>query len=227
MKKLIFSLSMLLITSLSVIAKGPKPKLFPELEKYYAGLTTVPVEPSHEKGLGNLEKYILQGMGSDRKIDLLFTDKDNSFVSASAQIVLQSLLAVNKYNKMGVSSCGYQAGEINPILIKVLSKHGYKVTEASAVNGKKAYTVAFGDNVLPVNVYSKTADDATLPKANFFQMKLCSAGDNACADLKGAFFKETAPFTDPSADISEDEADKLFSQIAAEIVSAFNKAKNP
>ncbi len=226
MKKLIFSLSMLMITILSVTAKGPKPKLFPELEKYYTSLNTMPIEPSHEKGLKNLYQYIFQGMGSDTKIELLFTDKDNSFVGISAQIVLQSLLSVNKYNKLGVSSCGYQVAEINPVLIKVLNKHGFKVTEATAANGRKSYSVAFGENVSPINIYAKSIDDATLPKTKFLQVKLCDANDNACADLAGAFFKESVPFPNLSSDISEDEADKIFSQVAAEMVQAFNKAKN-
>ncbi|GAB3026413.1 hypothetical protein GCM10027051_33980 [Niabella terrae] len=206
------------------MAGGPKPELFPELKKFYESLNAVSPDPQHALGLSDLQKYILQGMGSEKKIDLVLCDKDNSFASVSAQLVLQSLLWANKSNKLGVTSCGYQATDINPVLIKVLTKHGYKVAEAAAVNGKKAYSVTFGTNMPTSTVYAKNSNDATIP-GSFLQMKMCPVADNTCPDMKGAFYKEALPFVNPDAGITEDDADKLFTQIAAEVLSAFNKAK--
>jgi hypothetical protein len=206
--------------------QAPKPKIFPELEKFYSTLNTASLNPEHAVALADLKNYIIRGIGSDYKIDIAFTDNDNSFTSVSAQIVLQSLLSVNKYNKLVVHSAGFKSNEISPLLIKVLSKHGYVVAEvANAVNGKKAYEIKFGENMPSLTIYSKQVAEESLPVTNLLQVKNCAVNDNSCSDIKTAIFKLNLPFASPGTTTTEDEADKVFTTIATEIVSSFNKAK--
>ena len=205
---------------------APKSKLFQPIEKFYADLSGRQPEKERATTLQDLSSYILRGSMSDQKIDLVFTCEDNSFKSMSAQIVLQSLLSSNKINKLIVHSCGYQPKEVSPQLIKVLIKHGFQVNEQSkATNGKTAYSIKFGDNMQPLTVYAKDPTDGSLPKSNYFLMKLCSISENKCADLQGAQFKYNLPIENASETISEEEADKQFTAIAADIVYAFNKSK--
>ena len=225
MKKLTTLLSILMIGAITVFAKGPKPKLFPEVEAFYASLSSTTIPTAHEKGIENLGKYILQGMGTDKPINLVFSDKDNSFVSQAAQIVLSSLLSSNKYNKLRLFSCGNDVANIHPVLLKVLSKHGYKVAEGTAVNGRASYNVIAVEKIPAINIFSKQASDASVSQERCFQLKMCSSDGAGCTELKNAFFKEDLSFITPAVGISEEEADKLFSQIAAEIVKAFNQAK--
>lgn len=213
-------------TFTSSFVKAPKPKLFPDLEKFYNSLNSASSNSGHTAALDDIKSYILRGIGSDYKIDMAFTDADNSFTSAAAQIVLQSLLSVNKYNKLIVHSAGFKSGEISPLLIKVLSKHGYTVSDApNAANGKKAYEVKFGENMPSLLIFSKQITEDALPAKNLLQVKNCSNDDGSCPDLQAAFFKVNLPFEAVSTSASEDEADKIFTSVAEEILAAFNKAK--
>ncbi len=226
-----FSAILLLVSVISFSSfkmAAPKPKLFAGIESYYAGLSSVKANEQNKLASNDLANYILQATTSDKKIDMVLACPDNSFKSVAAQIVLQSLLSVNKITKLNVVSCGYQVGNINPQLIKALIKHGFQVTEQSPnANGRKTYEIKFGDNISPLMVYSKDVKDASIPQSKFFLLKLCGSTQSNCTDLPGAFYKAGLPFSDASEGISEDDADKLFTEVATEIIKAFNKAQNP
>jgi hypothetical protein len=203
-----------------------KPKLFPEIEKYYSEISTAPINDSHKRSLSDLTTFILQGITGDAKANLVFACTDNSFNSISAQVVLQSLLSVNKFNKLNVLSIGYRQKDINPQLIKVLAKHGFQINDKAIVSGgQKSYEIKFGENMPTLTVYAKLTTDAGMPANNYFLMKMCDSTETACKDLTGAFFTDTLPFPTVDNTISEEEADKQFTAIATEIVYAFNKAK--
>lgn len=205
---------------------SPKPKLYAEIEKFYASLPTSPTEESKKVALHDLYSVLVNGITSDNAVNIVFTCSDNSFRSVAAEVILHSLVSVNKYNKIVVSSTGYQSAEINPALLKVLAKHGFITTEQpNTANGKKSYEIKFGDNVQPISIYSKQVSEAGLPKNIFMQIKLCSVNETACTDLPQAKFKETISYNDTKPINSEDELDKEFTAIATDILWAFNQTK--
>jgi Low molecular weight phosphotyrosine protein phosphatase len=204
------------------IKSSVKLKLYPEIEKYYASLPNTPTSDQYHDTFRDLSAYIRMGSESDSKADLLFTCSDNSVRSVTAQIVLQSLLSVNRYNKIVVNSCGTQPTEINPVFITVLTKHGFQVKELPvSANGKKSYSVAFGDNMTPVTIYAKSSDDVTVPKSGFFQVAMC---DNGCPDLPTAKYKGRLSYSTLGNNTTEEETEKTFTAIATDISYAFNKA---
>ncbi len=225
MKKVLITsaLPMLLLTIAAFKPAAPKAKLFAHIEQYYAGLSTPPAA-SQSAALSDLKNYIVQGASSDTKINMVFACSDNSFNSIAAQVVLQSLLSSNKIAKLGVYSCGYQPTTIQPQLIKVLSKHGFQVSETNT-DGKKAYEIKYGENMPSLTVFAKSTTDASLPTKGYFLLKLCGAGENNCTDLSGAAYKNSLPFGPASAAMTDEEADKAFSAIASAIVYAFNQSK--
>jgi hypothetical protein len=108
----------------------------------------------------------------------------------------------------------------------VLAAHGFIITDAPAlVSGQRAYEIKFGENMPSLIVYGKEASDGSMPKNNFFLMKLCGGDENPCPDLPGASFTSSLPFSKVSVTISDDEAEKQFTEIATEIVYAFNLSK--
>lgn len=211
---------------LSSFRNAPKPKLYPELQKFYDSLANQPRNQSDEVSLKNLISYILQAKVSDKKSAIVFTSTDNSFVSVSAQIVLQSLLSLNKIEKLSVYSCGDAQRNISPLLLSVLSKHGYQVSDGgNNSSSAKNDTIQFGTNINSLTVYSKQASDPSLPKSNFLLIKLCEPESN-CADIPGFVYKDHLSFKAPDENISEDEANKLFISIATEITYAFYVANH-
>lgn len=187
MKKILLTITICMVAfSFSAFTTlAPKPKLFAGVEKYYASLQAKP-DPLHINALNDVGSYITQGMSSDHKITLLFSCPGNSFKSISAQIVLQSLLSLDKTNKLTTASFGYQPANVSPQLLKVLAAHGFIVNNAPAViSGQQAYEIKFGENMPSLVVYAKGANDGVMPKNNFFLMKLCGADENPCADLPG------------------------------------------
>lgn len=229
MKRYIFLIAMLfVITSFktSSVSFYAKPKLYPEIEKFYASLPTSPTEESKKIPLHDLYSVLVSGISSDNAVNIVFTCSDNSFRSVAAQVILQSLVSVNKYNKIVVFSTGNQSAEINTTLLKILAKHGFIATEqTNNVNGKKSYEIKFGDNVQSFPIYSKQVSEAGLPKNIFMQMKLCSVNETICTDLPLAKFKETISYNDTKTISSEDELDKEFTAIATDILWAFNQTK--
>lgn len=220
----IFALSFLIMSNTTTLYS--KANLFPEVEKFYKSVQAMPPNTGHNSTLNYLSQCIMQGMTSDKKIDLLFTCSDNTFRSLAAQLVLQSMLSLHKYNKLVVSSCGYQNGEVNNAFINILTKHGFHILpKGTAVNGKKSYEVTFGDNMPPVIIYAKQLDDPAIPKTMFMQVKMCSSDQASCIDMPGARFKESLPFDNTSLPISEEDLDKEFSSITSEILYAFNKTQ--
>ncbi|MDP4264446.1 MAG: hypothetical protein Q8941_18095 [Bacteroidota bacterium] len=223
----------IILTAISVTAialasfrfsSAGKLKLFPEIEKYYEGLPKTLSTDKYPEAFRDLTACVRMGSTSDKKINLLFTCSDNSFKSQVSQIILQSLLSVNKFNKLIVSSCGSQPAEVNPILIKLLLKHGFQANELSiAANGKKSYEIRFGDNMAPVIIYAKSSAEFSVPASDMFMASMCS--DNAqCPQLKSARFNDWLPYSDIDMAASEAEFDKEFTAIAADIVYVFNKA---
>jgi protein-tyrosine-phosphatase len=203
-----------------------KPKLFPDIEKFYAGLKTVPAGNERLLALNNLYSTLTAGTLSDKPVHILFTCSDNSFRSLAAQVILQSLVSVNKYNKIVLSSCGYEAGEVSPLLLKVLQRHGFTVTEQTgSTSGKKSYEIKFGTDMPSLIMYAKQADDVALPKATDLQMKMCSIDETNCKDMESAKYKTTISYTNTKDIHSEDESDAIFTAIASDILWAFNKTK--
>src|SRR5450432_3805687 len=130
MKKRIPMVALLFIAAIfqgfQIHAPG-KTKLFPEIEKFYAGLKTPPADNQRLPALNNLTSILTSGMLSDKAINILFTCSDNSFRSLSAQVILQSLVSVNKYNKILIFSGGDQATEVSPTFLKIVQRHGFMV----------------------------------------------------------------------------------------------------
>ncbi len=225
MKTLLF-LPFMMLASLSLFSfkNAPKPKLNPALEKYYDSLSQQPRKAADEIALKNMISYILQSKVSGSKSAIIFTALDNSFTSLSAQIVLQSLLSLNKINNLSVFSCGDVNADISPELITTLVKHGYQVTEESSTGTTKKYTIQFGNNINPLTVFAKQANNADLPKSNFLLIKLCDP-ETACADIPGFVYKDHLSFNSDKS-MSAEDADKLFTSIASEIYYAFNVANH-
>ena len=226
MRKLIqFSLMIIVVSGFTnfTTAFAPKAKLYPEIEKFYDGLTSFTA--GHDAGVSYLSSYFLSSFTSSKKIDLVFTSPDNSFQSLAAEIIVSSLLSVNKDFKMNVYSCGSQPTEVSPNLIKVISNHGFHVSESNSINGKKTYEIKFGDNTPSIIIYSK-GEIESMPKTGFCQIKLCNQNEAGCTDLSGAKFKQNIPVENVSATTSETDADKEFTSIASDILYAFNKSKH-
>jgi arsenate reductase len=195
-----------------------KPKLYPDVEKFYASLPNKPTSDESQAALRDLASYINMSATTDKKLDLLFTCADNSTRSIIAQVVLQSLLNVNKISKLSVYSCGSNPTEINADLLAALTKHGFQVKELPAAsNGKKAYSISFGENMSPADVYAKGSDESTVPKSGFFQVTMCNDG---CPDLSTAKYKAHLTYSNSAGDI-----EKELTSVATDIVYAFNAAK--
>lgn len=222
MKKLTFCLLLLLgaVSTQSFTLMAPKPKLYEPIAHYFQSLTGIATEQSHVLPVRNLTAAIRDAHGNDDKVYIVFSCSDNSFRSQTAQILLQSLAAINQIKKLNVLSVGYVNGEVDPRLIKLLEKNGFQVTTGANTDGKTAYTVKFCDQLPGITVYSKIASSATLPPSKFYLFKTCDTDENECADITGAFYTTKISHKNPKQLQDDAALEKEFNSIVSEINNA-------
>lgn len=226
MKKLTVCLLLVLVASgtQSFTLKAPKPKLYEPIAKYFQSLTGTAIEQGHVLAVEHLFAAVRSAQGNDNKVYIVYSCPDNSFRSQEAQILLQSLAAVNQIKKLDVSSVGSASGDVDPRLIKLLQKNGFQVTTGTSTDGKTAYTVKFSDQLPGITLYSKIADKTTLPTAKYYLFKTCDTNESGCTDLPGAFYTTLMGYKSPK-EVQDDAAlEKEFNTIAAEINTAMLKA---
>ena len=214
----------------NMTANDSKPTLYSQIEKYYQQRSVQPVNPEHLASLDKIALYIKQNAKEKKKSRLLVTDIDNSFTSQAAQIILQSMISVNKMDdKININSCGYQDTEVNIELINLLMQHGFEIREINPINNnlndfnppkpKKTYEIKFSDKIEPLIIYAKGQADGSLSKNNFVQIKMCPTSDknNLCADIAKSIFKESLPFNNLASEDMHNSAGQMLDEMVSEM----------
>lgn len=225
MKNLLIAFVVLIstaIVSASFTSVSAPPKLYPELENFFKSLDEKKFDPAHLQSLENIKDNINSSTMDYDDWNFIFYCSENSFRSQASQVFIQTL-CFKKFRKIKAWSAGVTATEVNPKLISVLTKIGYKITKADR-EGKSVYEVRFSDKADPIILFSKTIADKSLPKKDITSIVVCDVvNENDCASLKTETTQLNLPFQRVSLSDSDDKIEATIKSIATEMLYVTRK----
>jgi arsenate reductase len=143
---------------------------------------------------------------------------------------MAQLLAAVAAQRAGIAartfSAGTEATAFNPRAIAALGRAGFEISgEASVPNPR--YQVRWSPTEPPIEAFSKTLEDPSLPSSGFVAVMTCSQADAACPFVKGASARVAVPYEDPKvADGTPEEAqryDERVEQIGRDLTWVFRQ----
>ena len=94
-------------------------------------------------------------------------------------------------------SAGVEVTACNERTVASLKRMGFKVTQKTT-GSNPVYQVWFAEDA-SIELFSKTFDDDSCPKENFFTMMTCGHADENCPFIPGALKRIPFRFDDPKA----------------------------
>ena len=158
---------------------------------------------------------------------LVFVCTHNSRRSQFAQ-VWAHVLAHHFGIKLEIYSAGTEVTACNPRTLEALQAQGFSVDILKGEN--PVQRLSFAEDQTPIQLFSKTIDDASLPKENFAALMTCSHADENCPYIPGALARIPFRFEDPKAFDDTDLEAKMYQErsleIAQDIYTLFYHLKN-
>jgi arsenate reductase len=201
--------------------------LYPELAaSVVAGVAEFDrIDRDRKNELDELARAVASRTKNGEASRLTFICTHNSRRSHLSQLWAQT--AAHAYGVEGVEtfSGGTEATAFNPRAVAAIGRAGFRVEEADG--GNPVYVVRYGDDMAPMECFSKVYDLAPNPTAGFVAVMTCSTADEACPIVRGAVERVAIAYEDPKAfDGTELEAakyDERCRQIAREMLYLFSQ----
>ncbi|MGN7722295.1 arsenate reductase/protein-tyrosine-phosphatase family protein [Chitinophaga sp. 22620] len=225
MKKTIsvFVLLLTIVLFSSFNRENAAPRLYPELDRYFAALNLKQVDQSHAQSLENIKSNLSMSNMDRADWNIIFYCSENSFRSQASQVFLQTLSFANKHKNVKVFSAGKTASGVDARLIDYLTQIGYKVSKTERRNAT-AYEVRFSDQADPIVLFSKPASDKSLPGSDVTSVIVCDSGKEAeCKDIQTSSLQFKLPFEKVETADARDKAEKVLKHIATEMAYVTNK----
>ncbi|GEP98521.1 low molecular weight phosphatase family protein [Chitinophaga cymbidii] len=226
MKKPI-SVFALLITAAVILSsfysEPAAPRLYPELQKYFASLNIKENDKAHIQSLESIKSSVFSSSLENADWNVVFYCSENSFRSQASQVFLQTLSFANRHKNVKAHSAGKSATVVDARLIGYLSAIGYKV-ESKERKGGTAYEVRFSDQADPIFLYSKEASDKSLPAADVTSIIVCdSQKESECKDFQTTSLHFDLPFEKVTEADNTQKTEKVLKSIATEMAYITNK----
>jgi len=146
--------------------------------------------------LDELSIYVAGKLRSSKQVDLLFICTHNSRRSHLAQVWARAASQYYKIQGINTHSGGTQVTAFNKNAVNALRKAGFKIfLEKDGAN--PMYKIKFGRNTPSVICFSKVYSHKKNPQENFVAVMTCSAADEACPVIKGAYYRTSITYEDP------------------------------
>ncbi len=177
--------------------------------------------------LENLAQNIQRKLNLSKDINLVYVCTHNSRRSHLGQIWAK--VAADFYGfKINSFSAGTEATAFNINAINALISSGFEVEKKDETNNPK-YEVTFGESKSSI-CFSKTIDDASLPKENFVAVMTCGDADENCPYIAGCDLRIGTTYFDPKAYdntvLQNEKYTERSNQIAMECLYVFSLIKS-
>lgn len=173
-------------------------KLNPQLTPYAQKVIEAFDQISEERKsvLRELANYISIRLAAKKPARLIFICTHNSRRSHLSQIWTQ--VAAYAYGVEGVEtySGGTEATAFNPRAVKAMQKAGFDIKTVKE-GDNPIYAVAFAQDALTIEAFSKKYDDKVNPQDDFAAVMTCSDADQNCPFIPGASLRIPVPYDDP------------------------------
>jgi hypothetical protein len=95
-------------------------------------------------------------------------------------------------------SGGTEATAFNIRAVHAFQKLGFRIEAVGEKNeGNPIYEVAWREQMMPYQAFSKRYEDAPNPQGQFAAIMVCSEADEACPSVFGCDFRLPLPYEDP------------------------------
>jgi len=174
------------------------------------------INPDRKALLDELSIYVTGKLRSIKKVDLLFICTHNSRRSHLAQVWARAASFYYKIPGINTYSGGTQVTAFNKNAVNALRKAGFKIfLEKEGAN--PTYKIKFARNTPPLICFSKLYSHKKNPQENFVAVMTCSASDEACPIVKGAYYRTSITYEDPKKYDGTDQMEEAYEQTSMEI----------
>ncbi len=177
--------------------------------------------------LEKLAENIQRKLNLNKEINLVYVCTHNSRRSHLGQVWAKVAADFYGFN-INTFSAGTQATSFNINAINALISAGFEVEKKDESNNPK-YEVTFGESKLSI-CFSKTIDDASLPKENFVAVMTCGDADENCPFIAGCDLRIGTTYFDPKAYdntvLQNEKYIERSNQIAMECLYVFSLIKS-
>lgn len=206
--------------------------LFPIIENYIkdAIRSFDSIPPKRKKTLETISQFIQEKVDADITPEIIYVCTHNSRRSHLGQIWGKIAASYYGIKNINTYSAGTETTAFNPNAIKALEHAGFKVFKSDYEEKNPQYSVVYDEEELPIICFSKTYEDATIPKDNLCAIMTCTEADGNCPVISCTELRISCPYSDPKAYDGSPLQDEKYSerckQIATENLYIFSVVRN-
>ncbi|MBO9702581.1 MAG: protein-tyrosine-phosphatase [Sporocytophaga sp.] len=206
--------------------------LFQSIESYIQNairsFDSISVE--RKKTLETISQFVQEKLDAGKSTELIYICTHNSRRSHLGQIWGKTAARYYGITNINTYSAGTETTAFNPNAIKSIEKAGYKVSKSTGEEKNPQYSVTYDDKEVPIICFSKTYEDASIPKVNLCAIMTCTEADGNCPIIPGTELRISCSYVDPKAfdgtPQQEEKYDERCKQIAIENLYIFSLVRN-
>lgn len=206
--------------------------LITEIKQFIEGaigsFDAIPSE--RKKTLQSISDYIQKQLNSQKSSELIYVCTHNSRRSHFGQI--WGKVAAQYYGIPNVNtySAGTEVTAMNPNAVNALKRIGFVITKKNEEKNP-LYEVKYSTTAAPLQCYSKTYENPSIPKQDLCAIMTCTEADGNCPFIPGTALRVSCPYEDPKAFDGTPEQDMQYDarckQIATEVLYMYSLVNLP
>lgn len=201
------------------------PALMASLESFARDVDTVAAD--RRAALDRIAAFVAERRTAGEPVRLTFICTGNSRRSHLGQLWAAAAARYHGLTGVETYSGGTEPSAFDERAIAAVERAGF-VVDPVGDGDNPHHAVRLGEDVPPIDAFSKRYDDPANPKAGFVAVMTCNEADQACPLVPGAALRVALPYEDPkAADGTPEEAaryDERSRQIATEMLYLFTEA---
>ncbi|WMJ74040.1 protein-tyrosine-phosphatase [Cytophagaceae bacterium ABcell3] len=206
------------------------PAFFSPLQNYIDEIKQSYDSISNERSnaIKDLATHIDHSIQSGGNVKLNFICTHNSRRSHLGQIWSATAAAYHGIQNILTYSGGTETTAFNPRAVDAIKRAGFHIENPGGNN--PIYKVYMGQNIPPMECFSKIYNDKFNPSKNFIAVMTCSDADKNCPIIPGAILRFPLRYKDPkeadNTPMEQERYDERCRQIATEMFYLMSIIKN-
>lgn len=202
-------------------------KLHPPIQRYFELLAPFSIAQERKETLQPLIEILTHHYRAGQTPRLNFICTHNSRRSQYGQ-AWAAVAAFWFGLKADVYSGGTEVTAFHPNAVETLARTGFSVLKKGGDN--PIYKVGFSDETVPLEMFSKTFDDESIPQEKVIAVMTCAHAEENCPFIPGVLARIPLDYEDPKAYDGTPKEKTAYetrsNQIATEMKFVFNQVAN-
>lgn len=186
------------------------------------------ISEERKKTLERISQFVQTRIDAGQMAELIYVCTHNSRRSHLGQIWGKTASAYFGISLVNTYSAGTEVTAFNPNAIRAVERAGFRVSKTIGDKNPR-YEVYFDEDQDPIVCFSKTYEDASIPKEHLCAIMTCTEADGNCPFITGTELRVSCPYVDPKAFDGTPQQDEKYAercfQIATECLYVFSTVK--